>query len=166
MKFHIVRDGESTKDIMFIYSLSIDELKEYNKHIRDWKKLIPGTKLKVPVITEDIDQDIMDMEPFVEDYYPRNPIVGEKVEKKETENHEQNVSDVEEDKHIEEENIVLENEKRIDVEEVKQSKEEKIELEKENKKKEDIPPKIIYQYVPVYYYIPYFYNPKYPKVKK
>lgn len=74
MKFHIVGNGENTKDIILTYSLTLDELKEVNKHIRDWNKLIPGTKLKIPTISEVIDQDIMDMDPFIEDYYPKKPI--------------------------------------------------------------------------------------------
>lgn len=72
MKFHIVRNQETTKEILNIYSLTISELKEANRHVRDWNKLIPGTKIKIPIINEATDQDIIDMEPFIEDYYPRN----------------------------------------------------------------------------------------------
>lgn len=72
MKFHIVENGERVKDILFLYSLNIDELKECNRHIKFWDKLIPGTKIKIPVIPESVDNDIMEMEPFIEDYYPVN----------------------------------------------------------------------------------------------
>lgn len=72
MKFHIIKNGERVKDILFTYSLTIDELKENNRHIRSWNELIPGTKLKIPVIPESVDQDVMQMEPFIEDYYPQN----------------------------------------------------------------------------------------------
>lgn len=72
MKFHIVRNQETTKEILDIYSLTITELKEANRHVRDWNKLIPGTKIKIPIINEATDQDIIDMEPFIEDYYPRS----------------------------------------------------------------------------------------------
>lgn len=71
MKFHIVRNGETVKKIAFLYSLEVEEIKKENKHIRVWEKLIPGTKLKIPVITEAIDNDVTQMEPFVEDYYPK-----------------------------------------------------------------------------------------------
>lgn len=74
MKFHIVRNGESVDKILFLYSLNKDELIEANKHIRAWDKLIPGVKLKIPVISENIDQDILEMEPFIEDYYPKKSI--------------------------------------------------------------------------------------------
>jgi len=71
MKFHIVRNDESIEDILFLYSISKDEIVEENKHIRMWDKLIPGTKLKIPAISEAVEQDVSDMEPFVEDYYPK-----------------------------------------------------------------------------------------------
>lgn len=71
MKFHIVKSGEKVRDLLFIYNLNIDELKENNRHIKFWDKLIPGTKIKIPVITEAINNDVEMMEPFIEDYYPK-----------------------------------------------------------------------------------------------
>lgn len=71
LKFHIVRTGEELEDILFLYNLTKDELIEENRHIRVWNKLVPGTKLKIPPITEAVEQDVNEMEPFVEDYYPK-----------------------------------------------------------------------------------------------
>lgn len=71
MKFHIVRTGETVEDILFLYNLTKDELIEENRHIRVWDRLIPGTKLKIPALTEAIEEDVNEMEPFVEDYYPK-----------------------------------------------------------------------------------------------
>ena len=83
MKFHIVRDGETIKDIIFLYSVTEDELKEDNRHIRSWDHLIPGTKLKIsPVINAD-DHDILQMEPFIEDYYPKNIDISNEIKKEE-----------------------------------------------------------------------------------
>lgn len=70
MKFHIVRNKETLEDILYIYNLNKDEIKEQNKHIRVWDKLIPGTKLKIPPISDAVEVEMSDMEPFVEDYYP------------------------------------------------------------------------------------------------
>ncbi len=80
MKFHIVRTGENLEDILFLYNLCKDELVEENRHIRVWDKLVPGTKLKIPPITIADEQDIADMEPFVEDYYPKLSDSDEKEE--------------------------------------------------------------------------------------
>jgi len=71
LKFHIVRTGETLEDILFLYNLTKDELVEENRHIRVWDRLIPGTKLKIPPLTEAIEDDVSEMEPFVEDYYPK-----------------------------------------------------------------------------------------------
>ncbi len=54
-----------------MYGLDEDEIKKENKHIRFWDRLIPGIKLKIPVISERIDNEITTMDPFIEDYYPK-----------------------------------------------------------------------------------------------
>lgn len=71
MKFHIVGNGETVEDILRGYDLTIEELKNENKHIRIWNKLIPGTKLKIPILSEAIIEDINTIEPFIEEYYPK-----------------------------------------------------------------------------------------------
>ena len=71
MKFHIKRSNEKIEEILFLYNISFDELKESNKHISKWDKVPPGTKLKIPVITRNDDVELMEMEPFIEDYYPK-----------------------------------------------------------------------------------------------
>ena len=80
LKFHIVRTGEDLDDILFLYNLTKDELVEENRHIRVWDKLVPGTKLKIPPITIADEQEVTDMEPFIEDYYPKLNDVDEKEE--------------------------------------------------------------------------------------
>jgi hypothetical protein len=77
MKFHIVGNGENVDDILKGYDLSLDELKNENKHIRLWDKLIPGTKLKIPILSENLVEDINEIEPFIEDYYPKIKIEEE-----------------------------------------------------------------------------------------
>ena len=98
MKFHIVQMGETIEEIIFLYNLNKNELMEENRHIKKWDKLIPGTKLKIPVITEIIDEEVMEIEPFIEDYYPKM--------KKETEEvFEEIIKEEDEDKEVEETNL-------------------------------------------------------------
>ena len=151
MKFHIVGNGESIDDILRGYDISIDELKNENKHIRIWNKLIPGTKLKIPVLTETIVEEINEVEPFIEDYYPKI-----KVE-------EEHYAIIEEEPT--EEQITLETEDTFDNQIIENNEveiEEKIENIVEEKKEENItrmPKQIIYRYVypPQYYYRPIVY---------
>lgn len=85
--------GETLERIAFLYQLEEEEIKKENKHIRMWGQLVPGTKLKIPTISETVEQDIAMMEPFIEDYYPKlkldpgiksNPVEEEKLIKEET----------------------------------------------------------------------------------
>lgn len=80
MKFHIVGTNESIQEIIDAYDITLEELKKENKHIRVWNNLIPGTKLKIPVITESMNEELNSTEPFIEDYYPKIRIDNEKYE--------------------------------------------------------------------------------------
>lgn len=71
MRFHIIRSNETLYDILSLYNLTKEELVKENKHITSWRNLVPGTKLKIPPIPENVEQGIKDMEPFIEDYYPK-----------------------------------------------------------------------------------------------
>lgn len=93
MKFHIVRDGETVREIMFLYSITEDELKEENRHIRSWDRLIPGTKLKISTLCEADDNDILQMEPFIEDYYPKDIKLDDEVEKEKKLEPEENIQE-------------------------------------------------------------------------
>lgn len=82
MNYHIIKAGESIKMIAKNYELLEDEIIKNNKHITNWDKLIPGTRLKLPNISEKLADEIDEVEPFIEDYYPRIevPIKEEYVE--------------------------------------------------------------------------------------
>ncbi|HOA63572.1 MAG TPA: LysM domain-containing protein [Bacilli bacterium] len=71
MRFHIVRSNETVGHILELYNITKEELMKENKHITSWQNLIPGTKLRIPVITENVEQHVKEMEPFIEDYYPK-----------------------------------------------------------------------------------------------
>ena len=149
MKFHIVENGERVKDILFLYSLNIDELKECNRHIKFWDKLIPGTKIKIPVIPESVDNDIMEMEPFIEDYYPVNNETFDESE--------DTIDDLDEN-NIEEEKTEIISENNNDESTSKQQQE----IEKKDEIKDDMEDVIKYYkyYHPYYGYImvPYVYG--------
>lgn len=71
MKFHIVSSRENINKIAFLYNMDVEEIQKENRHIRDWHNLVPGTKLKIPVLSEAVVNELNDFEPFIEDYYPK-----------------------------------------------------------------------------------------------
>lgn len=79
MKFHIVSSRENINKIAFLYNVEVEEIQKENRHIRDWINLIPGTKLKIPVLSENLINEFNDFEPFIEDYYPKYDL-NEKIE--------------------------------------------------------------------------------------
>ena len=100
MNYHIIKAGETIKMIAKNYELLEDEIINNNRHITNWDKLIPGTRLKLPNISEKLADEIDEVEPFIEDYYPKLsplykeekieeeviPVVVEKKEQSEKDN--------------------------------------------------------------------------------
>lgn len=68
---HIVKNGESIYDILNMYHIELDELKDLNLHITDFYNLASGMKIKVPVITKEVEQILENTESFVQKYYPK-----------------------------------------------------------------------------------------------
>lgn len=71
MNYHIVRMNETVDKIALTYNLSVSEIKNLNQHIRDWDQLIAGTKINLPAIPEVLKDELNDVEPFIEEYYPK-----------------------------------------------------------------------------------------------
>lgn len=71
MNVHIVRVNEKIERIANIYNLTKEEIIKINHHIRDWDNLIPGTKLRLPEIPENVELELDNTEPFIEEYYPK-----------------------------------------------------------------------------------------------
>lgn len=71
MRYHIVRTTDTIDRIASIYNMTIQEIKNSNEHISDWRKLIPGTKIRLPAIPDHVRDELEDTEPFIEDYYPK-----------------------------------------------------------------------------------------------
>lgn len=151
MKFHIVRSGETLEKIMFMYEVTEDELKEVNKHIKNFSVLIPGSKLKIPTITENIDESIMEMEPFVEDYYPKNDI--EEIKEVSLIEEEQTEEVLET---IESEDSESQRELEECKEETNNVRREEIKEQNEEKKPNLASTKHKLNYYPYYYYNPYY----------
>lgn len=85
MNYHIVRMNETLQKIALIYNLSVDEIKSINKHIRNWDNIIAGTKLNLPAIPDALKDNLNDIEPFIEEYYPRYNEIDTLVEEEEKE---------------------------------------------------------------------------------
>ena len=71
MNYHIIRTGESIQKIAYSYGLDIEEITKINQHISNWDRLIPGTKIKLPEISNQLMEELDEVEPFIEDYYPK-----------------------------------------------------------------------------------------------
>ena len=71
MTVHIVKPNETIELIAKKYNLSVDEIISINPHFRSWEHLAPGAKLRIPEIPEYIQDEIDDIDPFIEDYYPK-----------------------------------------------------------------------------------------------
>ena len=164
LKFHIVRDGETIREIMFLYSITEDELKEENRHIRAWDRLIPGTKLKISVLNETDDNDILQMEPFIEDYYPKDinlEMQEEKVNSEEEEKIEEVIND-----NISEQEIIINNEEinseeKVNIVSSDEENDKQVYLNKPrmyNNQKRNIVYYPYYVYYPIY--SPYYFNYK------
>lgn len=68
---HIVKYGENIEEILETYKVSLEELKIVNMHITDFRNLVAGTKVKIPLISEEIEQILEKTESFVMNYYPK-----------------------------------------------------------------------------------------------
>ena len=152
MKFHIVGNGESINDILDGYDISFDELKNENKHIRIWNNLIPGTKLKIPVLTETIIEEINEVEPFIEDYYPKI-----KVEEEQYSIIEEELAQSSESLNDDNDDVLFEN--NTTEEQIEKNMENKVEeIKEENKVRSYVQPVLVrYVYPQQYYYPPIVY---------
>lgn len=68
---HIVKNGETIHDILNMYHIELEELKDYNLHITDFYNLASGMKIKIPLIHNEIEQILENTESFVQKYYPK-----------------------------------------------------------------------------------------------
>lgn len=69
MIIHIVHAKENIYLIAEHYHVDVNDVISINQHITDFMHLQPGMKIKIPLIGEEIKEDLDESEPFIEDYY-------------------------------------------------------------------------------------------------
>lgn len=151
MTHHIVRMNETIDKISKTYLLDPVEIKELNKFINDWDHLIPGTKLRLPEISDDLNNELDQVEPFIEEYYPSLNKEAFIHEKKEESNKTEQFHEAAPNQEV---NVTSDNTtQNQSVNEYKDIK----------KYQHPIPQQMTpnYPYYPYPYY-PYLYNPNYP----
>lgn len=80
---HIVKNGERIEDILKMYHLELDELISINLHITDFHHLQSGTKIKIPMLSAEVEQILDSTESFVQRYYPKMEEFKEEVKPEE-----------------------------------------------------------------------------------
>lgn len=83
MIFHIIKPGENISLIAKKYKITENEIIRINPHFRSWENLAPGAKLRIPELSEAVIDELDEIEPFIEDYYPKIDLaeIFTKVEK-------------------------------------------------------------------------------------
>lgn len=107
MNYHIVRVNEKLDQIASTYNLTINEIKSINQHIRDWDHLIAGTRINLPPIPDILNDELNDVEPFIEEYYPKIMNDFNDVDSIKNQNEQENkVVDINQNEKNNEENVV------------------------------------------------------------
>lgn len=70
MKVHIVQINESLKDIARKYDLTIEDIIKNNQHISSARNILPGMKLKLPILAEVAEEKLRENMMNIQDYYP------------------------------------------------------------------------------------------------
>lgn len=86
MIIHIVKDNERLSEIIDFYNITMDDLRQNNLHITDFKNLHAGMKLKIPNISSNVSQILNQTEPLVSSYYENTIDEEEETPVKEDEN--------------------------------------------------------------------------------
>jgi LysM repeat protein len=91
--------NEKIEKIAHNYNLTVDEIKVLNQHISNWDNIIAGSKLILPNIPERIKDELNDIEPFIEDYYPKiSDMKFNKIEEEEIKDNNEDVLPSQENK--------------------------------------------------------------------
>ncbi|NLC95168.1 MAG: LysM peptidoglycan-binding domain-containing protein, partial [Bacilli bacterium] len=69
MKYHVVQVNETVHDVARKYQISVEEIMKLNRHITSPEYIIPGMKLRLPVLTEEVSEELKDNFLDIEKYY-------------------------------------------------------------------------------------------------
>lgn len=86
MKYHVVQVNERIHDIARKYNVTIDEIKKLNRHISNIEYIIPGMKLRLPVLSEPVSEELKENFLDIEKYYPKMEDFKEVEIEKKTDN--------------------------------------------------------------------------------
>lgn len=88
MKFHIVQVSERIEDISRKYNVAKEEIIKLNRHINNIDSVVPGMKIRLPILSDEVSDQMKDSFLDIEKYYPKVDDFKEvEIEKKiETEN--------------------------------------------------------------------------------
>ncbi len=86
VKYHIVQVSEKINDIAKKYNVSQDEIIKINRHINQIDNIVPGMKIRLPILSDEVSDELKDNFLDIEKYYPKVEDFKEvKVEKKKEE---------------------------------------------------------------------------------
>ncbi len=71
MKYHIVQVNERIQDIARKYHVTVDEIVKLNRHINNIDYIVPGMKIRLPVLSEEVSEELKDSFLDIDKYYPK-----------------------------------------------------------------------------------------------
>lgn len=71
MKFHIVQVNERAQDISKKYNVSLEEIVKLNRHINNIDSIVPGMKIRLPILSDEVSDELKDNFLDIEKYYPK-----------------------------------------------------------------------------------------------
>lgn len=71
MKYHIVQVNEKIQDISRKYNVPVEEIIKLNRHVNNIDYIVPGMKLRLPILTEPVNEEIKNHFLDIEKYYPK-----------------------------------------------------------------------------------------------
>ncbi len=86
MKFHIVQVSERIDDISRKYNVAKEEIIKLNRHINNIDSIVPGMKIRLPILSDEVSDQMKGSFLDIEKYYPKVDDFKEvKIEKKNNE---------------------------------------------------------------------------------